>query len=107
MIALLQVARRHGLAPGYIAKLLEVGGERGTPGAALPVPHASPLVEPLTGRERDVLRLILDGASNRWIAGELIVSVNTVKKHVLNIYGKLNVQSRAQAIAKAQALHLL
>ncbi len=65
------------------------------------------LMEPLTPRERDVLRLVLEGASNREIARQLVLSVNTVKKHVLNIYGKLNVQSRAQAIAKTRTLHLL
>jgi len=65
------------------------------------------LVEQLTARERDVLQLVLDGASNREIACQLTLSVNTVKKHVLNICGKLNVQRRAQAIAIARMLHLL
>jgi LuxR family maltose regulon positive regulatory protein len=68
---------------------------------------APTLTEPLTCREREVLRLLLDGASNREIACHLVLSVNTVKKHVLNICGKLNTQSRTQAIVKAQALHLL
>ena len=72
-----------------------------------PVPLPGPFVEPLTGREREVLQLLLDGASNREIARHLVLSMNTVKKHVLNIYGKLNVRSRAQAIAKARTLHLL
>ena len=72
-----------------------------------PVPQAGPFVEPLTGREREVLQLLLDGASNREIARHLVLSMNTVKKHVLNIYGKLNVRSRAQAIAKARTHHLL
>ena len=60
----------------------------------------------LTAREREVLRFVLEGASNREIARQLTLSVNTVKKHVLNIYGKLNVQNRAQAITKARMLHL-
>ena len=65
-------------------------------------------MEPLTERERDVLRLVLlDGASNREIAHQLVLSVNTVEKHIANLYGKLNVQSRAQAIAKARLLQLL
>jgi len=72
-----------------------------------PVPQAGPFVEPLTGREREVLQLLLDGASNREIARHLVLSMNTVKKHVLNIYGKLNVRSRAQAIAKARTHQLL
>ena len=65
------------------------------------------LKQQLTAREHDVLRLVLDGASNREIACRLVLSVNTVKKHILNLYGKLNVRSRAQAIAKAQMLHLV
>lgn len=74
---------------------------------AAPVPQPGPLVEPLTGREREVLQLLLDGASNREIARHLVLSMNTVKKHVLNICGKLNVRRRAQVIAKAQTLPLL
>ena len=74
---------------------------------AAPVPQPGPLVEPLTGREREVLQLLLDGASNREIARHLVLSMNTVKKHVLNICGKLNVRRRTQVIAKAQTLPLL
>lgn len=78
------------------------------PEAFLPARSASALVEPLTARERDVLRLVLrEGASNRQIAQQLVLSVNTVKKHLANLYGKLNVQSRAQAIAKAHRLQLV
>ncbi|TMD76410.1 MAG: helix-turn-helix transcriptional regulator, partial [Chloroflexi bacterium] len=54
-----------------------------------------------------VLQLLLDGASNREIARHLVLSMNTVKKHVLNICGKLNVRRRTQVIAKAQTLPLL
>jgi LuxR family maltose regulon positive regulatory protein len=64
-------------------------------------------MEPLTTREREVLLLLLDGCSNREISSKLIVSVNTAKKHVLNICSKLNVRSRTHAIAKARMLHLL
>jgi LuxR family transcriptional regulator, maltose regulon positive regulatory protein len=107
MAALLQKAQRHGLAPRYTAKLLLAMNEAGAPGGQRYASHASTLIEPLTARERDVLWLVLDGASNREIARQLFVSVNTVKKHILNIYGKLNVQSRAQASAKARTLYLL
>jgi ATP/maltotriose-dependent transcriptional regulator MalT len=67
----------------------------------------SSLVEPFTERELEVLRLLLEGDSNREIARHLVISVNTVKKHVYNICGKLGVQSRAQAIARARTLNLL
>jgi len=64
-------------------------------------------VEALTAREREVLQLLVDGASNREIAQRLVLSMNTVKKHVFNICGKLGVQRRMQAIAKARTLDLL
>jgi LuxR family maltose regulon positive regulatory protein len=75
--------------------------------SAAHVPQSAPYAELLTAREREVLQLLLDGASNREIAHHLVLSVNTVKKHVLNICSKLNVRSRAQVIAKARTLHLL
>ncbi len=65
------------------------------------------LVDPLTDRELEVLQLIAAGMSNRKIAEELIVSVGTVKAHAHNIYGKLDVTSRAQAIARTRDLNLL
>jgi ATP/maltotriose-dependent transcriptional regulator MalT len=74
--------------------------------SAAHTPQASSLVELLTTRELEVLQLLLDGSSNQEIAHGLVLSVNTVKKHVLNICRKLNVRSRAQAIAKARTLHL-
>jgi LuxR family maltose regulon positive regulatory protein len=70
-------------------------------------PQAGLLMEPLTAREREVLQLLLDGASNREIACHLVISMHTVKKHILNIYSKLSVHSRTQAAAKARALHLI
>ena len=108
LLALLRLAQRHGLAPRYVARLLQAAGAQAGPVLLLPALPATALVEPLTERERDVLRLVLlDGASNREIAHQLVLSVNTVKKHIANLYGKLNVQSRAQAIAKARLLQLL
>jgi len=60
------------------------------------------LIEPLTDRDLEVLQLIAVGMSNRRMAEELIVSVGTVKAHAHNIYGKLNVGTRAQGIARTR-----
>ena len=67
----------------------------------------SELIEPLSDRELEVLRLFAEGLTNREIASQLFLALNTVKTHAGNIYGKLNVHSRTQAIARAQALGLL
>jgi LuxR family maltose regulon positive regulatory protein len=106
MMALLREAQRQGLTPAHVAKPLRAASKRDGTASPLPAPQRSLLVEPLTARERDVLQLLLDGASNQEIACQLTLSVNTVKKHVLNICGKLNVQRRVQAIAKARMLQL-
>jgi LuxR family maltose regulon positive regulatory protein len=107
LIALLRQASTQGIAPAYVATLLKSSGEPIATDSYLPSSGSSALMEPLTSREREVLRLLMDGASNREIAHHLIISVNTVKKHVLNICGKLGVQSRTQAIAKVRTLNLL
>jgi LuxR family maltose regulon positive regulatory protein len=80
-------------------------GLRVSPSPRLPISPA--LVEPLSEREREVLRLIAAGLSNQAIADRLVVAISTVKKHVNNIYGKLDVQSRTQALVRARELHLL
>jgi LuxR family maltose regulon positive regulatory protein len=65
------------------------------------------LVEPLTPRELEVLALIATGASNPEIARDLYISVNTVKRHVTNIFGKLDVTSRTQAVARGRELGIV
>jgi LuxR family maltose regulon positive regulatory protein len=107
MLSLLRVAQRYGLAPEYIERLLKAADGRRVAYASEQSPRSDSLKEPLTAREYDVLRLLCEGMSNQEIADQLIVSVNTVKKHVRNICGKLNVQGRMQAIAKVQKLHLM
>ncbi len=103
MVALLRHAYARGIAPDYIVTLLSALGEQ--TGAA--PSRAFSLVEPLTERELAVLRLLVRGLSNAEIARELIITVGTVKRHVNSIYGKLGVQSRTQAVARAQALRFL
>ena len=107
ILSLLRLAYRRGIVPEYVASLLAAFGEQHTSNLPPPSPRSSVLAEPLTEREREVLRLLLEGASNREIARRLVLSVNTVKRHVYNLCGKLGVQSRTQAIIRARDLHLL
>jgi ATP/maltotriose-dependent transcriptional regulator MalT len=65
------------------------------------------LVEQLTQRELEILRLIADGLSYAEISNRLVIGLNTVRFHVKNIYGKLEVHGRTQAIVQARKLHLL
>jgi LuxR family transcriptional regulator, maltose regulon positive regulatory protein len=76
---------------------------------ALQRPHDPPvgLLEPLSDRERSVLRLLPTQLSYPEIGGELFVAANTVKTHVKSIYRKLDVASRREAVARARALRLL
>jgi LuxR family maltose regulon positive regulatory protein len=107
MQALLRQVHARSKVPGYVATLLRVFGEQLIADLPSTPARPSPLAEPLTGRELEVLHLLLAGASNREIARRLVVSVNTVKRHVYNLCGKLGVQSRTQAIARARTLNLL
>ena len=97
------VSVRGGVTPAYVARLL----------AALSKPiaaaeHSSSfLIEPLSARELEVLRLAADGCSNQQIADTLVLAVGTVKRHLNNIFGKLNVQNRTQCVARARELNLL
>jgi LuxR family maltose regulon positive regulatory protein len=64
------------------------------------------LIEPLTTREVEVLKLIEAGCSNQDIAGQLFISIPTVKRHISNIYSKLGVESRTQAVAIGKELKI-
>lgn len=71
-------------------------------------PSPSPeLAEPLTRREREILRLLAQGLTNREIAEELTIVVGTVKAHNHNIYGKLDVNNRTEAVVRAQEMGLI
>ena len=92
----------------YVARLLEAFPAHQKAGTLshLPAEQAG-LVEPLTSRELHVLQLIAAGDSNQTIAEKLVITVSAVKKHTGNIFGKLNVNSRTQAVARARQLRLL
>lgn len=66
-----------------------------------------PMIEALTRRELEVLQMIAAGDSNQVIAEKLVITISAVKKHTTNIYGKLNVNSRTQAVARARKLGLV
>jgi LuxR family maltose regulon positive regulatory protein len=91
-------------ATPYRDAILRAFADAPSPGAPA---EPAPLVEPLSTRERDVLRLLASGRTNEEIAGELSVAVTTAKKHISNIIGKLGVRNRTEAVARARALHLL
>jgi LuxR family maltose regulon positive regulatory protein len=71
-----------------------------------PGPGLHPLGEALSDRGLEVLRLIVAGCSNREIADRLVIAVSTVKWYVNTIYGKLQVESRTKAVARARELNI-
>ncbi len=97
--ALLRQAVAHGSHARYALRLLNAAGE--------PTTAPQSLIEPLSERELQVVRRVAAGYSNQEIARDLVLAVSTVKKHVNNIYGKLEVRNRTQAVAKARELGLL
>ena len=102
---LLKQAASRGLRPGYIRRLLTAFGELTQ--APLSPPAAQPLIEPLSKREFDVLRFLDTHLSSTEIAGELFISPNTARFHIKNIYSKLGVHRRADAVVRARELGLL
>jgi LuxR family maltose regulon positive regulatory protein len=68
---------------------------------------AESLLAPLTERELDVLHLLAEGLSNKEIATRLVVAPSTVKQHLKNIYNKLDVHSRIQAVERGRELGIL
>jgi LuxR family maltose regulon positive regulatory protein len=109
MAALLHQAADQGIIPDYVTKLLAAFGDLGRTDAPPIEKRSRPqnLIEPLSERELELLRLVANGLSNREIAAKLFIALGTVKSHAHNIYGKLNAQNRAQAVARAIELGLL
>lgn len=98
-----------GISRDYLVILLEAFGEGAEEDsdASGEKTFVLQLIEPLSERELEVLRLIADGYSNLQIAEELFISVGTVKAHTASIYRKLDVRSRTQAVAYARELELI
>ena len=103
MAALLRAAHARGMRAPYVARLLAVFPDEG--GTAHPAQEG--LLEPLGERELEVLRLLAEGLTYGEIAARLVVSLNTVRFHVKNIYGKLGVDRRVAAVDRAKVLGLL
>ena len=110
MAHLLQHAAAQGISPQYIHRLLAAFGTSSKETSASDnslVVAARPLLELLHEREYEVLRLIAQGKSNQEIARTLVISLGTAKTHINNIFRKLDVRTRTQALARARELHLI
>jgi LuxR family maltose regulon positive regulatory protein len=112
MATLLRQAHARGIAPEYTARLIQAfptdhatlrpASNHAPARADTPIP-----LEALSPREREVLTLLADGLSHRAIAAALTIAPDTARTHIKNIYGKLQVQNRVQALAKARGLALI
>ena len=111
MAQLLSEAAAHGIMLDYTGKLLAAfeAEDRidSDDSPRLTPPASQPLVEPLSDRELEVLQLIAQGLSNREISERLFLAIITVKGHNRNIFRKLQVRRRTEAIARARELGLL
>ncbi len=115
LLARLVAAQNAGQAPARdvplscLARLVQAfDGTRAMLGLRHSAASAVPgLVEPLTGRELEVLGMLAAGTPNRAIAGELVITLDTVKKHVSHVLGKLGAANRTEAVARARELGLV
>jgi LuxR family maltose regulon positive regulatory protein len=101
MTVLLKEAAKHGMAPNYVRQLLTALGL-----ASDRTPVKQVLIEPLSKRELEVLRLFRTDLNGPEIASELIVSLNTLRTHTKNIFSKLGVNNRRAAVRRAEDLDL-
>ncbi|MBN1122621.1 MAG: hypothetical protein JXJ17_16205 [Anaerolineae bacterium] len=100
-VPMLHHVAQQGIYPAFVGQILTgLQADRA-------VPVGDGLLDPLSDREIEVLNLLVAGLTNPEIADQLIVSLGTVKTHVHNIYSKLGVRNRAEAIARATELNLL
>ena len=97
-----------GVPLGYLARLLRAfGSEHAVPDTRPGTAAVPGIVEPLTSRELEVLGLLAAGRSNQAIAGQLVVTLDTVKKHVSHVLDKLGATNRTEAVARARELDLI
>jgi LuxR family transcriptional regulator, maltose regulon positive regulatory protein len=107
LVALLHQAAAQQIAPGYVRALLAQFPDTVAPSWLQERTGLPLLREPLSPREREVLRLVAAGLSNQESAAHLTITAGAVKKHLSNIYRKLGASSRTQALARARELGLL
>jgi LuxR family maltose regulon positive regulatory protein len=105
LVSLLHQERLAGVLPDYVDRLL-VTSEQITQHRPIRAVTTPSMVEPLSAREMEVLKLLSQGCTDKKIAETLVVARETVHKHLKNIYGKLDVHSRTEAIIRAQELNL-
>ena len=104
---LLRHAATARIGGSYTRRLLSALNEPVRPTSTPAQTAAGELIESLTSREVEILRLIATGMRNQEIANQLFISLHTVKRHIANAYGKLDVSHRTEAVAKATELRLL
>jgi len=105
---LIRQAAGQGIMPDYTNKLLAAFEAEGKASVGKsPLPASQPLVEPLSQRELEVLRLFKTELSGPEIARELVVALSTVRTHTKSIYSKLDVNSRRAAVRRAEELGLI
>ena len=108
MMGLLQLASTNGISASYSRRLLKILKSEQKVGLGKDVAiSTSRLIEPLSKRELEVLKMLATELTGPEIANELNIEISTVRYHTNNIYGKLSVHNRRQAINRAQELELL
>jgi LuxR family maltose regulon positive regulatory protein len=104
---LLRHAAAGGVSSSFTRRLLSAFDGSAQTVSARAQGAAAELIEPLTAREVEILRLVAAGMRNQEIADQLVISVSTVKRHNANAYGKLGVSHRTEAVARANELNLI
>jgi LuxR family maltose regulon positive regulatory protein len=111
MAQLLRAAAARGIVPAYIGRLLAASASAQQPSAGEAdrptAPVAQPMIEPLSQRELDVLRLFITELSGPEIADALMIGLSTIRTHSKSIYSQLNVTSRRAAVNRAAELDLI